>query len=138
MRPPFEIAAIDHVVLIVDGLDAAIVWYREILGATVESELRAYGMAQLRCGASMIDLVDASSNEGAWARPATSGGRNVDHICIEIGPVSKAAMAEHLKGHEIRIEEEGVRGGAKGDGYSWYVRDPWDHQIEIKTYRLKR
>jgi hypothetical protein len=26
-----------------------------------------------------------------------------------------------------------LRGGAKGEGYSWYIRDPWDHQIELKT-----
>jgi glyoxylase I family protein len=114
VKPPFDLRAIDHVVLIVDDLDAAVKWYADVLGATEEGDLRQFGMVQLRTGASMIDLVDAASKEGKWARPKVEGGRNMDHLCLE-------------------IEEEGLRSGAKGRGYSWYIRDPWDHQIELKT-----
>ncbi len=134
-RPPFDLKAIDHVVLIVDGLDAAVKWYSDVVGATEEGDLRRFGMVQLRCGASMIDLVDAGSKQGEWARPGVEGGRNMDHLCLEIGPVTKSAMEAHLKAHGLAIEEEGVRSGAKGEGYSWYIRDPWDHQIELKTDR---
>lgn len=131
--PPFELRAIDHVVLIVDGLDDAVKWYAEVVGATEEGDLRQYGMVQLRAGASMIDLVDARSEAGEWARPQVEGGRNMDHLCLEIGPVTKKAMEAHLRKHGVEIEEEGLRMGAKGEGYSWYIRDPWDHQIELKT-----
>jgi glyoxylase I family protein len=131
--PPFELRAIDHVVLIVDGLERAVKWYAEVLGATEEGDLRQFGMVQLRVGASMIDLVDASSASGEWARPKVDGGRNMDHLCLEIGPVSKKDLLAHLKRHGLEIEEEGLRMGAKGQGYSWYIRDPWDHQIELKT-----
>lgn len=131
--PPFELRAIDHVVLIVDDLDRAMEWYADVIGATEEKSLRQFGMVQLRAGASMIDLVDAGSENGKWARPAVDGGRNMDHLCLEIGPVTKKAMEAHLVRHGLKIEEEGMRGGAKGEGYSWYIRDPWDHQIELKT-----
>ncbi|HEX5006963.1 MAG TPA: VOC family protein [Hyphomonadaceae bacterium] len=131
--PPFELRAIDHVVLIVDDLEAAVRWYAEVVGAAEEHSLRQFGMVQLRAGASMIDLVDAASEKGAWARPPVGGGRNLDHLCLEIGPVTRQAMLEHLKKHGLRVEEEGLRMGAKGQGYSWYIRDPWDHQIELKT-----
>jgi glyoxylase I family protein len=133
MKPPFDLKAIDHVVLIVDDLERAVKWYAEVVGATEEHSLRQFGMVQLRVGASMIDLVDAASEKGEWARPKVDGGRNMDHLCLEIGPVTKKAMAAHLKTHKLEIEEEGWRGGAKGQGYSWYIRDPWDHQIELKT-----
>lgn len=131
--PPFDLRAIDHVVLIVDGLEEAVRWYAEVVGATEEGDLRQYGMVQLRAGASMIDLVDAGSARGEWARPEIEGGRNMDHLCLEIGPVTKAAMEAHLAKHGLKVEEEGMRSGAKGQGYSWYIRDPWDHQIELKT-----
>jgi glyoxylase I family protein len=133
MKPPFDLKAIDHVVLIVDDLERAVKWYAEVVGATEEGDLRQFGMVQLRVGASMIDLVDAASEEGGWARPKVDGGRNMDHLCLEIGPVTKKAMQAHLKKHKLDVEEEGWRGGAKGEGYSWYIRDPWDHQIELKT-----
>jgi glyoxylase I family protein len=132
-NPPFELRAIDHVVLIVDDLERAATWYAEVIGATEEHSLRQFGMVQLRAGASMIDLVDAASEKGEWARPKVDGGRNMDHLCLEIGPVTKTAMQAHLKKHGLEIEEEGWRSGAKGQGYSWYIRDPWDHQIELKT-----
>lgn len=134
--PPFELRAIDHVVLIVNDLETAVRWYADVLGAQEEGDLRRFGMVQLRCGASMIDLVDAASQEGAWARPPVAGGRNMDHLCLELGPVTEAAMRDHLGTHGLAVEEEGVRSGAKGDGYSWYIRDPWDHQIELKTDKL--
>ena len=132
-KPPFNLRAIDHVVLIVDDLDRAVTWYAEVLGAAEEGDLRQFGMVQLRVGVSMIDLVDAASEEGEWARPKVEGGRNMDHLCLEIGPVTKTAMEAHLAKHKLKIEEEGWRSGAKGEGYSWYIRDPWDHQIELKT-----
>jgi glyoxylase I family protein len=131
--PPFELRAIDHVVLIVDDLERAVKWYAEVVGATEEGDLRQFGMVQLRSGASMIDLVDAASETGGWAKPKVDGGRNMDHLCLEIGPVTKQAMQAHLKKHKLDVEEEGWRSGAKGEGYSWYIRDPWDHQIELKT-----
>jgi glyoxylase I family protein len=133
--PPFALRAIDHVVLIVDGMDAARRWYDEVLGAKVEGDLMQFGMLQLRVGASMIDLVDAGSEPGRWARPDVAGGRNMDHLCIEIGPVSEAAMTTHLAAHGVEVIEEGWRSGAKGQGWSWYVRDPWGNQIELKTER---
>lgn len=132
-KPPFDLRAIDHVVLIVDDLEAAVKWYAEVIGANEEHSLRDYGMVQLRAGASMIDLVDAASKEGEWARPPVKGGRNLDHLCLEIGPITKKAMEAHLARHGLKVEEEGLRMGAKGQGYSWYIRDPWDHQIELKT-----
>jgi glyoxylase I family protein len=135
--PPFELRAIDHVVLIVDDLEAAVKWYAEVIGATEEGDLRQFGMVQLRVGASMIDLVDAAADEGEWARPKVEGGRNMDHLCLEIGPVSMAAMEAHLKKYGLKVEEEGLRMGAKGQGYSWYIRDPWDHQIELKTDKAR-
>ena len=59
----------------------------------------------------------------------------MDHLCLEIGPITRQEMEAHLKKHGLAIEEQGLRGGAKGEGYSWYIRDPWDHQIELKTDR---
>ena len=131
--PPFELRAIDHVVLIVDGLDRAVKGHADVLGATEEGDLQKFGMVQLRCGAAMIDLVDAGSNKDRCARPAVPGGRNMDHFRLEIGPVTKAGMQAHLEAHGLAIEEEGMRSGAKVQGYSWYNREPFDHQVELKT-----
>lgn len=131
-KPPFALEGIDHVVLLVDGMAATERFYREVLGCTVERALPKSGMLQLRAGAALIDLVDIAADEGAWARPEAPGGRNMDHVCIATGPWEQEAMRAHLAAHQVEIVEEGIRGGARGDGYSIYVRDPAGNTVELK------
>ena len=132
MPPPFDLRRIDHVVLLVRDMAEAQSFYEQVLGCTVDRSLPQYGMLQLRAGSSLIDLVDIGSTEGAWARPDTAGGRNMDHLALATGPCAERAMRDHLAAHRIAIVEEGVRYGAEGDGYSFYIRDPSGNQIELK------
>jgi glyoxylase I family protein len=133
--PPFAVQGLDHVVLLVDDMAAARGFYCGVAGCTVEREIPKYGMAQLRAGAALIDLVDISGEAGAWARPEVAGGRNVDHIALDTGDWDEAEMRAHLAAHGIEIVEEGLRGGAKGEDLSFYVRDPAGNQIELKRSR---
>ncbi len=130
--PPFALEGLDHVVLLVDGMATAERFYREVVGCTVENALPEYGMLQLRAGAALIDLVDIGAAEGAWAKPPATGGRNMDHVCIATGPWDEAAMRAHLAAHDVEIIEEGIRGGARGEGLSFYVRDPSGNVLELK------
>ena len=131
--PPFELEGLDHVVLLVRDMDAAKRFYCDVVGCRVDSELPEYGMLQLRAGASLIDLVDTSGEEGLWARPPVEGGRNMDHVCLATRGFEIEPMRAHLAGHGIEIAEEGIRYGASGEGYSVYFRDPFGNQIELKS-----
>lgn len=130
--PPFRLAGLDHVVLLVADMDAARRFYCDVVGCTVDRELPQHGMVQLRAGKSLIDLVDTSGEEGAWGRPPVAGGRNMDHVCLATAGFEPAALRAHLAGHGVAIVEEGTRYGATGDGYSIYFRDPFGNQIELK------
>ena len=130
--PPFALEGLDHVVLLVDDMAAARGFYLSVIGCTIEGALPQYGMLQLRAGAALIDLVDISGPEGEWGRPPVPGGRNMDHVAIAIGPYDEAAMRAHLAAHGVEIVEEGLRGGARGEGMSFYVKDPAGNTIELK------
>ena len=130
--PPFALEGLDHVVLLVDDMDAARTFYIEVIGCTVDNALPQYGMLQLRAGAALIDLVDIGSKPGEWARPPVEGGRNMDHVALATGPWEEAALRAHLAAHQVEIVEEGIRYGARGDGLSFYVRDPAGNTIELK------
>lgn len=132
MPAPFALEGIDHVVLLVEDMVEARRFYCEVIGCAVGQALPEYGMLQLRAGAALIDLVDIAGEEGAWARPPAAGGRNMDHVCIATGPWDEAAMRAHLAAHNVEIVEEGIRSGARGDGLSFYVRDPSGNTIELK------
>ena len=130
--PPFSLEGIDHVVLLVRDMERARGFYCDVLGCTAERALPEHGMLQLRAGASLIDLVDVSGEEGSWARPPVDGGRNVDHVCLATGSWEVAAMRAHLAANNVGIVEEGIRYGAQGDGLSFYVSDPFGNVIELK------
>jgi len=130
---PFRLEGLDHVVLLVSDMEVARGFYREVVGCTIDKELPEYGLMQLRAGRSLIDLVDTSGEEGAWARPEIEGGRNMDHVCIVASGFDAGVVRAHLAAHGIEIVEEGVRYGAGGDGYSIYFRDPFGNQIELKS-----
>ena len=131
-HPPFALEGLDHVVLLVQDMAEAERFYREVVGCTLDRRLAQYGMLQLRVGSALIDLVDIGSKEGAWGRPDVAGGRNVDHVCIATGPWNEAEMRAHLEAHGVEIVEEGIRYGARGDGLSFYVKDPSGNTLELK------
>ena len=130
--PPFALEGLDHVVLLVDDMDAARTFYTEVIGCTVDNALPQYGMLQLRAGAALIDLVDIGVEEGEWAKPPVDGGRNMDHVALATGPWDETALRAHLAAHQVAIVEEGIRYGARGDGLSFYVKDPAGNTIELK------
>lgn len=129
---PFSLTGIDHVVFLVDDLDRAVRFYREVLGCPPGYSYPALGMEQVWCGAALIVLWDTTHPGAAGAVPPVAGGRNVDHVCIATGPFRPDALRAHLARHGVAIEREAVHGGARGVGHSFYIRDPFGNTLEIK------
>jgi catechol 2,3-dioxygenase-like lactoylglutathione lyase family enzyme len=127
-----RLAAIDHVVFRVRDLDAALRFYTEVLGATLEKVQPEIGLYQLRAGTSLVDLVPV---EGRLGRMGGAGpepeGRNVDHVCFRVSPWDEAAILAHLAGHGIEAQVA-RRYGAEGDGPSIYLADPDGNGLELK------
>lgn len=132
-EPPFKLAGLDHVVLLVRDLDRALTFYVDCLGATIERRVDTIALTQLRVGDSLIDLIALDKDQGAWAREkAAGGGRNMEHLCIEIWPFDDATLRAHLAAHDVKIVDEGKRYGARGTGPSFYVLDPDGNTVELK------
>jgi glyoxylase I family protein len=124
---PFEIKGIDHILVLVRGMNAALDFYRDALGCTIESRLEKYSMAELRAGAGCIDIVDIDAPEGGWAKPPVAGGRNVDHFALDLD-CGERVLRTHLSERGVPIEEERL----EGRRLSLYVRDPSSGtQIEL-------
>jgi glyoxylase I family protein len=128
------IQGLDHVVLRVRDLEAALRFYRDALGLGVERELPPeIGLVQLRAGASLIDLVPL---DGAIGRAGGAGpdeeGRNMDHFCLMVDPFDEVAIRAHLEAHDIESGPVESRYGARGQGPSMYIRDPDHNTVELK------
>jgi catechol 2,3-dioxygenase-like lactoylglutathione lyase family enzyme len=128
-----RVLGLDHVVLRVRDLDAALRFYRDALGCAIERRIDALGLVQLRAGSSLIDLVPIDSPLGkAGGSAPAADAKNVDHICLRIEAFDADALAAHLRAHGIEPGEVGTRYGAEGNGPSMYVRDPDGNVVELK------
>ena len=130
---PINITHIDHVVIRVNDLKGMIGFYRDVLGCRLERGPGDIGLAQLRIGNSMIDLVDAKGPLGKQAGgPPDQSAPNMDHVCLQISPWDEEAIRAHLDRHGVEAGETGTRYGASGLGPSLYFSDPEGNTIELK------
>ena len=70
---PINLAGIDHVVLRARDFEGLIEFYTDVIGCGLERVSPSYGIAQLRAGQSLVDIVDVSGRLGQM------GGTAPDH-----------------------------------------------------------
>ena len=129
---PINIRLIDHVVIRVQNLVRMIDFYCDVLGCRLERGPGKNGLAQLRAGDSLIDLVDAAGPLGrqGGGRPHAEGG-NMDHVCLQVQAWDTDAIIAHLKKHNIEVGDVATRYGALGNGPSLYIKDPEGNGVEL-------
>ena len=130
---PINIQLIDHVVVRVRDLAMMIHFYCDVLGCQLERGPGEFGLAQLRAGSSLVDLVDAAGPIGrqGGGAPHTEGG-NMDHFCLQVHPWEQRAITAHLEEHKVEFGSVEMRYGAQGSGPSLYLKDPEGNTVELK------
>ncbi len=130
---PINITHIDHLVIRVNDLENMIAFYRDVLGCNLERGPGEAGLAQLRAGHSLIDLVDAGGPLGRQSgdRP-DHAAPNMDHVCFQLQPWDADAIEAHLDRHGVSMGTVSSRYGASGMGPSVYLRDPEGNTVELK------
>ncbi|MFZ0009951.1 MAG: VOC family protein [Steroidobacteraceae bacterium] len=130
-RPAFKINGIDHLVLRVRDLPRALEFYRDVLGCTLEREQPELGLAQLRAGRSLIDLVTADGPLGSRRGALEGAGPNLEHFCLSITPFEESALSAGLTALGVSVHEPSSRYGAQGEGRSFYIEDPDGNRLEL-------
>jgi|GEM_PF-127268 len=130
---PINIHVIDHVVLRANDLDRLVMFYSEVLGCRLERGPGEIGLAQMRAGHSLIDIVDVNGPLGRKAgRAPDRDAPNMDHLCLQVRPWDPDAIQEHLREHGVDAGEIVSRYGALGKGPSLYIKDPEGNSVELK------
>ena len=131
---PISIHVIDHVVLRANDLEKMIKFYSEVLGCRLERGPGEIGLAQLRAGHSLIDLVDVKGPLGReGGRAPNQAAPNMDHLCLQVSPWNPDAVLEHLREQGVEVGEIVSRYGASGSGPSLYIKDPEGNTVELKS-----
>ena len=133
--PPFAVKGIDHIVLRVRALPRALVFYRDVLGCSVERQQPELGLTQLRAGRSLIDLVTLDGPLGRSPATPGPGGPNLDHFCLGLAPFREADLSAWLAAYGVEVIAPASRYGAEGEGRSFHIEDPDGNRIELKGAR---
>ncbi|MDT8319019.1 MAG: VOC family protein [Xanthomonadales bacterium] len=130
-----RVRVIDHVVLRSRNVERLVAFYSSVLGCEVERTLpAAVGLIQLRAGDSLIDIVDVDSELGrAGGGPPAPSGKNLDHVCLRIEPLSQEDLRRWLAQHGVEPGEYSNRYGAQGFGPSLYIEDPDGNVVELRN-----
>lgn len=128
-----SIREIDHIVLRIVDTAAALTFYVDVLGCSIERRQDELGLIQLRAGASLIDLVpvDGVLGRKGGAAPGAQA-HNMDHFCLRVESFDEQDILDHLARHGIEAEPAATRYGAEGEGPSIYVNDPQGNVVELK------
>jgi len=105
---------LDHVGIAVGALDAALAFYRDVLGLELDvpedvpsQRVRAHFIA---VGESTLELLEATTEDSPIAKFVAKSGPGLHHVCLRVDDIN-AALAE-LKARGVRVIDETPRPGA--------------------------
>lgn len=130
---PFNVQAIDHVVIRSANAAELVAFYVDAIGCKLAWDRPELGLAHLEAGDAMLDIVDIDGPLGKNGVSSPAGpGRNVDHLCLRIAPFDFDVLKIHFAAFGIVIDPPQSRYGARGHGLSIYLTDPEGNGIELK------
>ena len=107
---------IDHVAIVVHDLDAAIAWYEDVLGATLEHRevVESDGVAEalLRVADSYIQLLTPTRDDSPVAKYLEKKGEGLHHVGYRVANCAQALDAVKASGGRV-IDNE-PRPGSRG------------------------
>jgi methylmalonyl-CoA epimerase len=107
---------VHHLGIAVDDLDAAILVYADLFGATLEHrervEEQGVEAASLRVGESRIELLQPLGPDTPVGRFLAKRGPGMHHMAFEVEDL--AAELERLKAHDVVLIDEQPRRGMFG------------------------
>ncbi|HEX3947701.1 MAG TPA: methylmalonyl-CoA epimerase [Acidimicrobiales bacterium] len=114
--PAGLLTEIDHVAIAVNDIEAAIGWYDEVFGATVEHRERVekdgVDEALLRVADSYVQLLTPFRDDSTVAKYLAAKGEGLHHIGYRVVDCSAALQA--VKDAGGRVIDEAPRPGSRG------------------------
>ena len=127
-----KIIGLDHLVLNIRDLDAALSFYGGSLGLEV---LRLEQFQRGEIGFVSVRVSDGSIIDLRPSEETPEGPVNVDHFCLVVGRSDMEALIVELQSQGVKTEGPvRSRWGARGNGLSFHVWDPEGNKIELKSY----
>jgi methylmalonyl-CoA/ethylmalonyl-CoA epimerase len=110
------VGKIHHVALIVRSIDAALPFWRDLLGLELETVSDVVQdrvrIAFLGVGESKVELVEPTDDSTGVARFLESKGEGFHHVCFEVANLSETLLRLEIDG--LELIDSAPRRGAEG------------------------
>ncbi len=128
---------INHIAIVVDDIDAALVFWRDALGLELshvedvpeEESIVAF----LHAGKNEIELVKPTTSDSGVARYLERRGPGLHHICFEVDDI--AACLNRLKSRGMQLINEQPTIGTGGKQIA-FVHPKSTHGVLVELYQL--
>jgi methylmalonyl-CoA/ethylmalonyl-CoA epimerase len=133
-QPTLLLTEIDHVAIAVDDLEAAIAYYADTFGATVDHrevvESDGVEEALLKVADSYVQLLTPTRDDSPVAKYLERKGQGLHHIGYRVADCSVALEAVKAQGH--RVIDEAPRPGSRGTTVAFvHPKDAFGTLIEL-------
>ena len=129
-----QLTEIDHVAIAVKDLDAAVSWYEEMFGATVEHRERVDSdgveEALLKVSDSYIQLLTPTRDDSPVAKYLDKNGEGLHHVGYRVADAE--ATLQSYKASGGRSIDEHARPGSRGTTVAFlHPKGAWGTLIEL-------
>jgi len=133
-QPTLLLTEIDHVAIAVDDLEAAIAYYSDTFGATVDHRevVDSDGVeeALLKVADSYVQLLTPTRDDSPVAKYLERKGQGLHHIGYRVADCAEALEAVKAQGH--RVIDEAPRPGSRGTTVAFvHPKDAFGTLIEL-------
>ena len=137
MSTQFKVQQIDHVELFVPDFEAALEWYREVLGLTPVEKARMWADA----GEPHMISSDGGSTMLALFRGQGLGGREMHglrQVAFRVDATGFMDFLDHIEHVDVRNRngDRLTRDEVVDHDLAWsiYFCDPWGNRFEVTSY----
>ena len=132
-----KIKRIDHVAIVVEDIDSALVFWRDALGMELDhvedilsQEVR---VAFLPVGESDVELVQPTSPDSGIARYLDKHGPGMHHICLQVDDID--AMLTKLKTRGVQLINPEPITNSAGKKLA-FIHPKSTHGVLVELYQL--
>ncbi|HEX6305004.1 MAG TPA: methylmalonyl-CoA epimerase [Anaerolineales bacterium] len=132
-----KIKKIDHVAIVVEDIEEALLFWRDALGLELHQIEEAPGqesvVAFLPVGDGEIELVKPTSQDSGVARYLKNRGPGIHHLCFEVDDIQ--ATLDRLKSLNVRLIHETALMGTGGKKFA-FIHPHSTHGVLVELYEL--
>ena len=132
------IKKVDHIAIIVEDIDEALIFWRDALGLELHHVEAVPDqesvVAFLPVGEGDIELVKPTTENSGVARYLKKRGPGIHHICFEV--VDIQATLARLRSRDVRLINETPVIGAGGKKIA-FIHPESTHGVLVELYELK-